>query len=41
MQIIKFNVGDTVKVGFKIIGDYPYGDYAYKMQYQGGKYENN
>lgn len=29
------------KVGFKIIGDYPHGDYAYKMQYQGGKYENN
>lgn len=28
------------KVGFKIIGDYPYGDYAYKMQYQGGIYEN-
>lgn len=23
------------KVGFKIVGDYPYGDYAYKMQYCG------
>ena len=23
------------KVGFKITGDYPYGDYAYKMEYCG------